>query len=326
MPYLCMRHDFRAPAFGPASTRDIYAAALEQYEWADKHGFDLLVLSEHHCIDDGWQPAPLTMAGVVLGRTKRARVMVSAAMEDAQSQLAQNMKGALYNSVFYYASLLTHKLPIKAADQVVVETPFLPTPLPPQATPTLRVVAPPTDETLFSDRFEDPAASQQNWHLVSGVWTFDNGRMSCKADPVSCEALVGDPSWQNYTFTVDMQGVEGVDKLVYFGVVDGKKTYLIKIRSDPANELVFVEQKAGKPDREIKKVPFKNYNRVPYRVSVTVKGKNLQVSIDSLKLMDVTDNLSDLTGQVGVGLLPATGEGALVASIWFDNVEVVPVK
>lgn len=80
MPYLCMRHDFRAPAFGPASTRDIYAAALDQYEWADKNGFDLLVLSEHHGVEDGWQPAPLTMAGVVLGRTSRARVMVSAAI------------------------------------------------------------------------------------------------------------------------------------------------------------------------------------------------------------------------------------------------------
>jgi alkanesulfonate monooxygenase SsuD/methylene tetrahydromethanopterin reductase-like flavin-dependent oxidoreductase (luciferase family) len=80
MPYLCMRHDFRAPAFGPASTRDIYEAALDQYEWADKNGFDLLVLSEHHGVDDGWQPAPLTMAGVLLGRTSRARVMVSAAI------------------------------------------------------------------------------------------------------------------------------------------------------------------------------------------------------------------------------------------------------
>jgi len=80
MPYLCMRHDFRAPAFGPASTRDIYAAALEQYEWADRNGFDLLVLSEHHGVDDGWQPAPLTMAGVVLGRTQQSRVMVSAAI------------------------------------------------------------------------------------------------------------------------------------------------------------------------------------------------------------------------------------------------------
>ena len=80
MPYLCMRHDFRAPAFGPASTKDIYKAAIEQYEWADKNGFDLLVLSEHHGVDDGWQPAPLTMAGILLGATTRARVMVSAAI------------------------------------------------------------------------------------------------------------------------------------------------------------------------------------------------------------------------------------------------------
>src|SRR3954465_7491081 len=70
-----MRHDFRAPAFGPAPARDIYAAALEQFAWADRNGFDLLVLSEHHGIDDGWLPSPLTMAGVVLGKTERARVM-----------------------------------------------------------------------------------------------------------------------------------------------------------------------------------------------------------------------------------------------------------
>ncbi len=68
MPLMTMRQDFRAPAFGPASTRDIYAAALEQLRWADAHGFDLLVLSEHHGIDDGWMPAPLTMAGDVARR------------------------------------------------------------------------------------------------------------------------------------------------------------------------------------------------------------------------------------------------------------------
>ncbi len=78
MPQICMRQDFRAPAFGPASQREIYAAALEQYVWADRNGFDLLVLSEHHGVDDGWQPAPLTVAAAVLGMTERARVMISA--------------------------------------------------------------------------------------------------------------------------------------------------------------------------------------------------------------------------------------------------------
>ncbi len=78
--FLAMRHDFRAPAFGPASAPEIYKAALEQFAWADDHGFTSLVLSEHHGMDDGWLPAPLTMAGVVLARTKQARVTVSASL------------------------------------------------------------------------------------------------------------------------------------------------------------------------------------------------------------------------------------------------------
>jgi alkanesulfonate monooxygenase SsuD/methylene tetrahydromethanopterin reductase-like flavin-dependent oxidoreductase (luciferase family) len=80
MPLMTMRQDFRAPAFGPASTRDIYAAALEQMRWADAHGFDFLVLSEHHAIDDGWMPAPLTMAAMLLAMTERAPVLLSASI------------------------------------------------------------------------------------------------------------------------------------------------------------------------------------------------------------------------------------------------------
>jgi alkanesulfonate monooxygenase SsuD/methylene tetrahydromethanopterin reductase-like flavin-dependent oxidoreductase (luciferase family) len=80
MTMLTMRHDFRAPAFGPASSAEIYSAALEQYRWADAQGWDIAVLSEHHGIDDGWLPAPLTIAGVILGATKRIPVFVSASI------------------------------------------------------------------------------------------------------------------------------------------------------------------------------------------------------------------------------------------------------
>jgi len=80
MVLLTMRQDFRAPAFGPASGPEIYSAALEMFRWADKQGFDFLVLSEHHGVDDGWMPAPLTIAAAALGVTERAPVMVSAAI------------------------------------------------------------------------------------------------------------------------------------------------------------------------------------------------------------------------------------------------------
>jgi alkanesulfonate monooxygenase SsuD/methylene tetrahydromethanopterin reductase-like flavin-dependent oxidoreductase (luciferase family) len=80
MALLTMRHDFRAPAFGPTSTRDVYSAALEQMKWADAHEWDFLVLSEHHGIDDGWMPAPLTIAAAILGATSRAPVLISASI------------------------------------------------------------------------------------------------------------------------------------------------------------------------------------------------------------------------------------------------------
>jgi alkanesulfonate monooxygenase SsuD/methylene tetrahydromethanopterin reductase-like flavin-dependent oxidoreductase (luciferase family) len=76
--FLTMRHDFRVKPDSGVSAGEIYSAALEQFAWADQHGFASLVLSEHHGVLDGWLPAPLTMAGVVLARTQHARVMVSA--------------------------------------------------------------------------------------------------------------------------------------------------------------------------------------------------------------------------------------------------------
>jgi alkanesulfonate monooxygenase SsuD/methylene tetrahydromethanopterin reductase-like flavin-dependent oxidoreductase (luciferase family) len=75
---LTMRHDLRAPAFGPASASEIYSAALEQYRWADEQGWDFAVLSEHHGVDDGWLPAPITMAAAVVGATRRIPVLLSA--------------------------------------------------------------------------------------------------------------------------------------------------------------------------------------------------------------------------------------------------------
>ncbi len=76
--FLTMRHDFRVQPGSGVSARDIYRAALDQFVWADQNNFSSLVLSEHHGVDDGWLPAPLTMAGAVLARTQKSRVLISA--------------------------------------------------------------------------------------------------------------------------------------------------------------------------------------------------------------------------------------------------------
>ena len=80
MVLMTMRQDFRAPAFGAASAREIYSAAFDMFRFADTNGFDFLVLSEHHGVDDGWMPAPLTIAAAALASTQRAPLMLSAAI------------------------------------------------------------------------------------------------------------------------------------------------------------------------------------------------------------------------------------------------------
>jgi len=77
---LTMRQDFRAPSFGPASSSEIYSAALAMWQWAEAQGFDMNVVSEHHGVDDGWIPAPLTVAALGIARTERIPFFVSACL------------------------------------------------------------------------------------------------------------------------------------------------------------------------------------------------------------------------------------------------------
>jgi alkanesulfonate monooxygenase SsuD/methylene tetrahydromethanopterin reductase-like flavin-dependent oxidoreductase (luciferase family) len=78
MTMIGIRYDLRVPAFANTTHAEQYAACLEQCAWADARGLDFVVLSEHHGVDDGYLPAPLTLAGAIVGRTKRIPVNVAA--------------------------------------------------------------------------------------------------------------------------------------------------------------------------------------------------------------------------------------------------------
>ncbi len=73
---LVISYDMRAPAFG-APARDLYAAALDQVQWADGLGFDTVGLGEHHSAEDGYNPSPLILASAMGGRTRRIRFRTS---------------------------------------------------------------------------------------------------------------------------------------------------------------------------------------------------------------------------------------------------------
>ncbi len=77
---IAIRFDLRVPPFAKTTHAEIYRACLDQSAWAEENGLDFIVLSEHHGVEDGFLPAPITMAAAILGRTKRIGVNISAAL------------------------------------------------------------------------------------------------------------------------------------------------------------------------------------------------------------------------------------------------------
>jgi len=50
---------------------------LSMVAWADERGFRAVRLSEHHGVDDGYCPAPLTLAAAMAARSRRMRLSLA---------------------------------------------------------------------------------------------------------------------------------------------------------------------------------------------------------------------------------------------------------
>ena len=78
MPLSVVRFDLRGPGLDPAGRAARYATALDMAAFAEEAGFDMVVLSEHHGVEDGYLPSPLTMAAAVAGRTSTIPITIAA--------------------------------------------------------------------------------------------------------------------------------------------------------------------------------------------------------------------------------------------------------
>ncbi|MFI0262811.1 LLM class flavin-dependent oxidoreductase [Streptomyces sp. NPDC017056] len=78
MPVTVLRLNLADPSPTPASLAARYRAAVEMAVFADDRGLATVQTEEHHATGNGWMPAPLVLAGAVLGATRRLTVTVSA--------------------------------------------------------------------------------------------------------------------------------------------------------------------------------------------------------------------------------------------------------
>lgn len=73
-----LRINLTGSALAPESEGERLRAAVEMAAFADRHGFSLVNVEEHHCTEVGWLSSPLTLAGVMVGRTERITIRVCA--------------------------------------------------------------------------------------------------------------------------------------------------------------------------------------------------------------------------------------------------------
>ncbi|WP_110208192.1 LLM class flavin-dependent oxidoreductase [Nocardioides daejeonensis] len=78
MAVFVTRYDFRAPDASPEQRQELFARAVRQAAYVDRHGHDVLLLSEHHASADGYLPSPLVVAGAFAAVTERIQLSVSA--------------------------------------------------------------------------------------------------------------------------------------------------------------------------------------------------------------------------------------------------------
>src|SRR5207249_7173515 len=73
-----LRFDLRVAPFADTTHAAQYAACLDMCEWADVTGFDVVAISEHHGVEDGYMSSPVTLAAAIAARTKRISINIAA--------------------------------------------------------------------------------------------------------------------------------------------------------------------------------------------------------------------------------------------------------
>ena len=66
-------YDFRNPPDSGTSDQVLYAEVMEQVQWLDKLGADLVWFTEHHFVEDGYLPSWIPVAGAMAAVTHHVR-------------------------------------------------------------------------------------------------------------------------------------------------------------------------------------------------------------------------------------------------------------
>jgi|GEM_PF-3808554 len=190
----------------------------------------------------------------------------------------------------------------------------------PTSTPTLTptYVSPTADSTtqriIFKDDFQDSGTTSVNWSPLGGTWIVENGVLSCVANG---KYLANITMPEDFTFQLDIMGVNVIDKIIVFRAFDDSTHYGIDFRTAPYNDIVLVKSLPGNTGQIIQTAPFQNYNNTWYTIKVDVANNHIKAFVNGQQIIDFIDVSSPITGgTVGVGAMLQPG----FSIVYYDNI------
>jgi hypothetical protein len=181
--------------------------------------------------------------------------------------------------------------------------------------PPLAINPPIQPRVLFADDFRNRNFTETHWTEEGGEWDIINGRYTLSYNGIS---LAGANSWSNYTYVVDVLGINVIDKIIYFRYLAPDNSYGVDFRSHPYNDIVLTKNIPGQGYVILTSAPRQNYNDAYYSLKFILKGARIQIFVNDILVIDYTDtNNPILKGRIGLSGMLSVGSKVL-----FDHVEV----
>jgi hypothetical protein len=174
----------------------------------------------------------------------------------------------------------------------------------------------------FNDDFTN--GPKPDWQIIGNHWNFADDKVYANVDPTYQYEymIVGDNTWTDYTFEVDLMGTSGTDKAIAFRVQDTGNFYFLHfIGPIQYHHLVLQKYVNGSPGTPYYLYEDPNYpvqNNVNYHVKVEAYGTSIKVYVNGNLEIDISD---DTYSSGGVALLGGWN-GYAPCYVQFDNVSV----
>jgi hypothetical protein len=185
------------------------------------------------------------------------------------------------------------------------------------------------DAMVMDEDFDDvpPGEDPPGWEEESGNWYAVNESGNIvyyQDDDNDAEALsistTGDPSWTDYTYTVDLKFVEGNTKkadrgaLLVYRYTSGNDYYFLALR-EAQDQLDVYKHGTGGGGHLVGSTSCTLVQDTWYHVNITIIGNNVWISIDDTPYFTGLDMQGDqLNGMVGIG--------TEYYKVMFDNIHV----